>query len=363
MTIQEALLVLNAIPGLSGEVIRKLTIIFSSPEKIFEKKENDLLEHGLNQNLVTNIVHFPKDKFLEGEYNYLRKNGVEFLTIFDEKYSSLLKEIKHAPIVLYTKGNKKLLDSASVALVGSRKASSYGLKIAQEFGYFLAQSGLTVTSGGAYGIDTASHTGALKARGNTIAVLGCGLNHIYPKENEKLFEEIALNGLMLSEFSMNTAPLAYNFPRRNRIVSGLSLATVVIEAGEKSGALITADFALEQSRDVFVVPGPIDQKSSQGSNQLIKEGSKIALSAKEVIEELGLEIRKQLIGERMDEAIQIHLSQEEGKIYELVSQEPRHIDDLLLRCEWGIGILMEKMLNLEIKGVIKQLPGQYYVRS
>ena len=362
MTTQEALLVLNAIPGLSGEVIRKLTSIFNSSNKIFEQEEKDLLEQGLSQNLVTNILHFPKDKFLEGEYNYLRKTGVEFFTIFDDDYPSLLKEIKHPPIVLYTKGNRQLLHSTSVALVGSRKASFYGLKIAQEFGFTFAQSGLTVISGGASGVDTASHKGALKAQGQTVAVIGCGLNHIYPRENVDLFGEIALNGLMLSEFPMNTAPLAYNFPRRNRIVSGLSLATIVIEAGEKSGALITADFALEQNREVFAVPGPIDQSTSLGSNRLIKEGSKIALSAKEVVEELGFEIKQQIIGEHINERIQIHLSEDEGKVYECVGLEPKHIDYILSLCEWNIGVLMEKMLNLELKGAIKQLPGQYYVR-
>ncbi len=362
MTEQEALLVLNAIPGMSGEAIRRLMGTFGNAQRVLQQQEENFLNLGLSQNLVTNIVHFPKDKFLEGEYNYLRKSDIKILSVFDEDYPSLLKQIKHAPLVLYIKGNLKLLNSSSVALVGSRKASSYGLKIAEEFGFSLSQAGMTVVSGGAYGIDTVSHKGALKANGGTIAVLGCGLNHVYPKENAKLFEDIAQKGLLVSEFPMDTAPLAYNFPRRNRIVSGLSLATVVIEAGEKSGALITADFALEQNREVFAVPGNIDSIYSQGSNRLIKEGSKIALSSKEVLEELGVEIKNQLANEIIDEKEKIHLSEEEYKIYELIDQNPSHIDIISSRCGQGIGLLMGCMLNLELKGVVKQLPGQYYIR-
>jgi DNA processing protein len=246
--------------------------------------------------------------------------------------------------------------------VGSRKASSYGLRIAEEFGFSFSQRGISVVSGGASGVDTASHKGALKAQGQTIAVLGCGLNHVYPRENARLFEEIAQKGLMVSEFPMNTSPLSYNFPRRNRIISGLSLATVVIEAGERSGALITVDNALEQNREVFVVPGNIDSIYSQGTNRLIKEGSKVALSPDDVLQELGFELKIQLAQENKGKEAQINLSEDEYKIYELIDHKPEHIDIISLRCGQGIGALMGQMLNLELKGAIKQLPGQYYVR-
>ncbi|MBF0490195.1 MAG: DNA-protecting protein DprA, partial [Candidatus Omnitrophica bacterium] len=225
-----------------------------------------------------------------------------------------------------------------------------------------AQKGITVVSGLAHGVDTLAHKGALKAQGLTIAVLGCGFNHIYPRENTKLFEEIAEKGLLVSEYPMNTAPLAYNFPRRNRIISGLSLATVVIEASEKSGALITADFALEQNREVFAVPGNVDSLYSKGTNRLIKEGAKIALSAEEVMEEIGCTLSSQLNQEVALEIPQIHLSEDEYKIYELIEHNPHHIDIIASRFGADIGTLMSQMLNLELKGVIKQLPGQYYVR-
>ncbi len=249
-----------------------------------------------------------------------------------------------------------------IGLVGSRQASSYGLKIAQDFSKYFAQVGINVISGGAYGIDTVSHQAALKENGATVAVLGSGLNQLYPRENIGLFEQITQNGLLVSEFPLNTSPLTYNFPRRNRIISGLSLATIVIEAREKSGALITADYALEQNRDVFAVPGNVDNLYSKGTNRLIKEGAKMALSAQEVLEELGVEIGIQLNQEFQKEP-SIHLSEEEYKIYELINQTPQHIDIISSSYPQGIGLLMSQMLNLELKGIIKQLPGQYYIRT
>lgn len=361
MSSRESLLALNAIPGISGEVLQKLNSVFGDFSEILNQKEESLLEQGLSRNLVTNIVHFPKDKFLQAEYNDLRKIGADFITILDGDYPPLLKQIKHAPLVLYLKGNCRLINSPAIALVGSRKASLYGLKIAEEFSQSFSCSGITVVSGLAHGIDTVSHKGALKNNGLTIAVLGCGLNHIYPKENEALFNDIALKGLIVSEFPLNTAPLTYNFPRRNRIISGLSLATVVVEAHERSGALITADYALEQNREVFAVPGNIDSLSSSGSNRLIKDGAKIALSPQEVLEEIGVEIKVQLNQEKIKE--RVHLSEEEYKIYEFIHDTPQHIDIISVRTKQSIAFLMGQMLNLELKGVIKQLPGQYYVRS
>ncbi len=362
MTSQESLLVLNAIPGMKGEVIQKLIKIFGGPREIFMQQHQDLLNLGISSNLATNIVHFPKDKFLQEEFNLILKKGIRTVTIFDEEYPDSLKSIDHAPLVLYLKGDLGLLMSPAIALVGARKATQYGLKVAEEFGCSFSKAGLTVVSGMALGIDTATHKGVLKIGGKTIAVMGCGLNHIYPKENMGLFEEIAEHGLLISEFPMDTAPLSYNFPRRNRIISGLSLATVIVEAAQRSGALITVDFALAQNKEIFVVPGNIDSTYSQGTNRLIKEGAKIALSAPEVMLELGITINEELKQEEQKEKIHVPLSVEEYTIYELVSNEPRHIDVISVNSGQEIGVLMGQMLNLELKGVIKQLPGQYYVR-
>lgn len=362
MTLKDTLLILNAIPGISGNIVKKLINLFGSPEEVLCQKYETLLGQGLNQTLVTNIIHFPKDKFLEGEYNLLKIKDVDVLTYFDDAYPTFLKQINQAPIVLYIKGNSSFLKSPAVALVGSRKASYYGMKIAEEFSSAFAQTGLTVVSGLAYGIDTASHQGCLKMNGQTVAVLGCGLNHVYPKENTQLFEDVAQKGLLVSEFPMNTTPLAYNFPRRNRIISGLSLATIVVEAAEKSGALITADYAIEQNREVFVIPGNIDSVYSQGTNRLIKDGAKMALSPQEVLLELGFEIQNYLDQENSQLKPHIQLSVDEYKVFEFVHHQPEHIDVIATHCKQDIGVLMGQMVNLELKGVIKQLPGQYYVR-
>ena len=362
MTDQESLLVLNAIPGLTGAGIKKLISAFGSPQQIMQQAQEDLLALGLNGNLIANIIHFSKEKFLEDEYKLMRQKGVEFITIFDESYPESLKCIDHAPIVLYMKGDQSILMSPSIALIGSRKATYYGLKVAHEFASNFAKAGIGVVSGMALGIDTASHQGALQAGGKTIAILGCGLNHIYPPENTQLFETIGQEGLLVCEFPMNTAPLAYNFPRRNRIISGLSMATVIVEAALRSGALITVDYALAQNRDVYVVPGNIDSIYSAGTNLLIKEGAKIVLSAGDILEEIGFAIKAELGQEVKKEKIHVPLSVEEYKIYELIENQPSHIDLISARSEQDIGVLMGQMLNLELKGVIKQLPGQYYVR-
>ena len=363
MTEVQALLVLNAIPGLTGAGIKKLISFFGSPCKVLQQGQENLLDIGLNSNLVTNIVHFPKEKFLEDEFKLMEQKGVECITTLDESYPESLKSIDHAPLVLYLKGDSSLLTLSSIALVGSRKATYYGLKVAREFASTFASTGIGVVSGMASGIDTASHQGALQTKGKTIAVLGCGLNHIYPKENTRLFETIGQEGLLVSEFPMDVAPLSYNFPRRNRIISGLAMATVIVEAAVRSGALITVDYALAQNKDVFVVPGNIDSIYSAGTNLLIKEGAKLALSAQDVLEEVGVTIKAELETEVKKEEIHVSLSVEEYKIYELIEAAPSHIDLISARSEQEIGVLMGQMLNLELKGVIKQLPGQFYVRT
>jgi len=213
------------------------------------------------------------------------------LTFKDKEYPFLLKQITDPPVVLYIKGRLKEEDKLSIAIVGSRQASFYGLQCSQKFSFELAELGFTIVSGLARGIDTWAHKGALKAGGRTIAVLGSGFSFIYPEENKELVEEIALKGAVISEFSCNTQPFSFNFPRRNRIISGLSLGVLVVEAAKKSGALITANFALEQNRQVFCVPGRQDSFTSWGTNTLIKEGAKLVLDIQDILEELNLDIK------------------------------------------------------------------------
>jgi DNA processing protein len=290
----------------------------------------------------------------------MQRKGIAVITTADDNYPGSLSVYEDSPVVLYVKGDIDRLDQMSVALVGSRAASFYGCRTAKMFARAFVQAGMAVVSGLARGIDTAAHQGSLEAEGRTIAVIGCGFNHIYPKENYPLMETISRHGAVVSEFPCNMPPLKQNFPWRNRIISALSLATVVIEAGSKSGALITADYALAQNKDVFVVPSNIDTETALGSNQLIQDGARVALNPDDVLSQIKLGHTPAL-----DHGSQpvLLLSDEQSRVYPHITSQPVHLDDLV-RCS-GIDIssLMNITLSLELKHVIRQLPGQYYIRN
>ena len=361
---QEALVVLNAVPGLGAGKIRILAEYFGSFAAVLEASYQDILASGFAAPLTAeNIVHFSKDKFLFDEYNLVRQKGVRIITAADGEFPQMLRTIPGAPVVLYVRGKVELLHTACVAIVGSRVSSYYGQSCAKRFASFFAQAGVTVVSGMARGIDTASHQGCLQAGGATIAVVGCGLEHVYPKENRMLMEEIGQKGAVLSEMPMNAPPVAANFPRRNRIISGLTLAIVVIEAGMKSGALITADFALEQGRDVFAVPANIDYTTALGSNRLIKDGAKVALAPQDVLEEFKEQLRLVFPGALGKEhADHVSLTDLEMKFYRCLTTEPMHIDELSARVKQPAQEAAQVMLNLEIKSIVRKLPGKYYVK-
>ena len=273
-----------------------------------------------------------------------------------------MRDIPDAPVVLYIQGNVDLLHSACIGMVGSRIASHYGLSTAERFAGAFAQAGLTVVSGLARGIDTASHRGCLNANGKTIAVIGCGLNHIYPKENWKLLQAIAAQGAVVSELPMNALPLAMHFPRRNRIISGLSLGVLVVEAAAESGALITVDYALEQGKVVFAVPANIDYTTAEGSNKILKDGAKMALSPADVLEEIKGQVELVFPTARAPEIPPVSLSEAEMAIYRCLGSEPVHVDQLLKKTRETMSDAFAIMLNLELKGIVRQLPGRYYVK-
>jgi DNA processing protein len=284
------------------------------------------------------------------------------VTFRDDDYPAVLRSIADAPVVLYVKG--QLPTQGAIAIVGSRRASFYGIEVSAKFAVRLAESDFTVVSGMARGIDAAAHRGALRAKGTTVAVLGSGLSNIYPPEHRKLFEEIAASGAVISEFAMQTPPVPYNFPRRNRIISGLSLGVIVVEAAERSGALITADFALEQGREVFAVPGKIDQASSFGTHNLIKQGAKIVTCVEDVLEDLQPQVAS--LGtrgskNRIAKMPMPGLSADEQKIYGYISDRPVHIDELTEQCGSSVPV-MSVLLQLEIKHLVRQLPGKLFVR-
>ena len=361
MTEREALLVLNAVPDLGAVRIRKLVSYFGSALEVLGAGFDGLFQCKLlSRETAENIIHFSKDKFLQGEYNLMQQKGVVAITAVEDNFPGSLKAFEDSPVVLYVKGDSSCLDQMSLALVGSRAASFYGCKSARSFAQAFVEAGMAVVSGLARGIDTAAHQGSLEAGGNTIAVIGCGFNHIYPKENYPLMEAIAQRGAVVSEFACSMPPLKQNFPWRNRIISALSLATVVIEAGKKSGALITADYAIAQNKDVFAVPSNIDTETALGSNQLIQDGAKVALNPDDVLSQVKEGHMPSLFNDRKPVLL---LSDEQSRVFPHITFQPVHLDELARRSGFGISSLMNITLSLELKRAIRQLPGQYYVRN
>ena len=361
MTEQEALLVLNAVPGLGAIRIRQLLSYFGNACQVLQVSVVELSQTGLSLPTVAqNIINFSKDKFLQGEYNLIQRRKVSILTMADTAFPSSLRTFEVAPVVLYIKGKVECLDQRSVAIVGSRSASFYGCKSAKAFAKSFARAGMLVVSGLARGIDTAAHQGCLEADGGTIAVIGCGFNFMYPKENILLMERISRQGAVVSEFPFAMPPLKHHFPWRNRIISALSLATVVIEARSQSGALITADYALAKNKDVFVVPSNIDSETSLGSNQLIQDGAKVALNPDDVLSQ----IKEDYVPSSPKDCRPVLLlSEEQSKVYPYITNQPIHLDELVKASGFNISSLMNITLSLELKRAIRQLPGQYYVRN
>lgn len=369
MTDTQAIIVLNAIPGLGNSRIRKLIHFFGCATDVL-KADASMLQsaHVLPADVIDNIIRFRADEFLAAETALMDKWDVSAFAFTDPGYPAALHDIADAPVVLYVKGFIPGAIAVSVAVVGSRKASVYGLAMAEKFARELAESGVCIISGLARGIDTAAHEGALKARGTTVAVLGSGLACIYPRENEKLYYDIALHGAVLSEYPMTMGPMPVNFPRRNRIVSGLSLGVLVIEAMHKSGALITADCALEQGREVFAVPGPINSPYSSGVNHLIQQGAKLVCSKEDILEELmppsnaqGLPLVASGALSPKAPAVDLEaLNDREKNIFQVLQKTPMHMDDIAATVAYSCEETGAILLNLELKHIVKQLPGKYF---
>lgn len=358
---------LNAVPGLGNARIKKLIDRFGCAKTVFSSSAKDLGSSGIVSSEIVNLIKtLDVDDYLKQEAQLIKRFGTEVVAFTDEQYPKNLKEIPDCPVLLYCKGNISKLDHLAVAVVGSRKASMYGQATAEKLGTNLAELGIAVVSGMARGIDTCAHRGALKAKGITAAVLGCGLSHIYPPENKKLFDQIAEQGTVISEFSMATPPAAYHFPQRNRIISGLSLGVVVVEASFKSGALITSDFALEQGREVFAVPGKIDNPAALGVNRLIQQGAKLINGVEDIIEELKphlqLPVERSIQKEEEKTVLHDPLDPKQGGVYRLLNKEPAHIDTLVDKTQFSLPQISSILLQLELKKLIKQLPGKFFVR-
>ncbi|MCL6612189.1 MAG: DNA-processing protein DprA [Peptococcaceae bacterium] len=348
------------LPG-SAKRVWHLIELFGSAGNAWKATEKQLINiGGFAAGDARELVLRRRGVNPEAEMSLLEKKGITFLHFGDPGYPEILRNIFDPPPGLFVKGEIKQSDSQAVALVGSRKATRYGIAAAAKLAGELAGAGVTVVSGMARGIDTAAHRGALAAGGRTIAVLGCGLDVAYPRENAGLMEEIARSGAVVSEFPLGTPPEAWHFPVRNRIISGLSRGVVVVEAASRSGALITADFALDQGREVMAVPGNITSEVSRGPNRLIRQGARPVESAGDILEDLGLE---RLFGAEDREAPRINLSPEEEAVRKIISSEPAALDDLIDRSGLPAQKVLAALTFLEMKGVVRQLPGKLYTIS
>ena len=275
----------SLIKGLGSKRKQKLLESYKTPEKIYKLTKKELIEtNGIGEKMVENILKSKDEDYLKKYILYMQKHNIDIININDENYPKILKEIYDPPISLYIKGNQNILNNTSVAIIGCRQASQYGIKVAKYFGYNLAKNEVNVVSGLAKGIDSYAHIGSICANGKTIAVIGNGIDTIYPKENINIANKILeKGGTIISEYPLGTKPEKMNFPARNRIISGISKSVIVVEAKEKSGTLLTVDFALEQGRDVYVVPGNINSINSIGTNELLKQGAKIITCYKDII--------------------------------------------------------------------------------
>ena len=320
---------------------------------------------GVTHELAAAIRKAPDSPELEKERETVARLGLKIVTLKSPDYPENLRHIPDPPALLYVRGELEARDSFAIAIVGTRACTHYGKQTAHSLGLELAAMGLTVVSGLARGIDSHAHRGALMGKGRTIAVLGTGLDNVYPPEHASLAEEIAESGAVISEFPTGVVPMPRNFPIRNRIISGLSLGTVVVEAPPKSGALITARLALEQGREVFAVPGNITNQTSRGPNQLIRQGATSVLAARDIVAEIAPEIKGMMREETIKQAAEAKLNLDPGerKIYEALSQEPLHIDEITLATALPQPKIGMGLFNLEIKGLAKELPGKLFVRT
>jgi DNA processing protein len=357
---------LTLIPNLSPRKFHMLLENFSSPQEIWEAPLERLKEiPGFSESAETFCAHRQKahvDRALE-QVVHLR---LQVVTLADAQYPEPLRAIPDPPAVLYQKGDYVERDKLAVAIVGTRQATSYGRRVAQQFAQELGKLGFTIVSGLAVGIDTAAHKGALKAGARTIAVIGGGFDHLYPQSNQKLLEEIVSNGCAMTEFAPEVAPEKWTFPQRNRIISGLSRGVLIVEAPEDSGARITARHALEQGREVFVVPGPISsdpERGNRGGHQLIQQGAKLVEDIDDIIEEFqDLQAMIKLRKGKPAPTQKLQLSPLEEKIFSAIDFEPVHFDEIVSKTGLSVGEVSEGLLTLTMQGAVQEIEGKRYVK-
>ena len=356
---------LSLVPGVGSILYKRLLERFNHPMAAFQASTEELLGvEGMVQRVVEAIHRGPFEKAIEREFYLLEKAKGTLLTLHGEGYPRRLKAIYDPPPLLYVRGAVKAEDDFAIAIVGSRKTSTYGREITDKLSQDLARQGMTVVSGMARGIDSVAHQGALSANGRTLAVLGCGVDVIYPPENRRLYDEIIAHGAVLSEFPMGSPPEGSHFPKRNRVISGLSLGVVVVQAGQKSGSLITASYALEQGRDVFAVPGNVGIHGSSGTNQLIKDGAKLVATSADILEEVIAQWKREKDEDGAQEKkVTLVLSPDEKVVYDHLEEDPLHIDPLIRECQLDPGKVLSLLLGLELRGLVVQWPGKCFSKK
>jgi DNA processing protein len=347
----------SRVSGIGAARLRALLDYFGDLETAWRAPIHDLQQAGIDRRSISNLVKARDRLDLDAEVERLNRAGVDVLTWDDEGYPPNLREIYNPPPVLYVRGSIDERDEWAVAVVGTRRASAYGKEAARMVTTGLAKAGVTVVSGLARGIDTVAHRSALEAGGRTIAVLGSGLDILYPAENRRLAAEIVEAGALVSEYALGTRPEARNFPPRNRIISGLGLGVVVVEAGASSGALITADFAVEQGREVFAVPGNIFARTSRGTNDLIQQGAKLVRDVADVLEELNLT----MVSEQAQVRAVLPENETEALLLQHLSAEPVHVDALGQAVSLPIAEVSSTLALMELKGMVRQVGGMSYV--
>ncbi len=373
--IEKWLKLINA-DGVGPVTFKKILSKCGSIDKALGASAKELSEiDGIGSRTAESILRTRNNFDSSSELELADKLGVEIINFEDEKYPQLLKGIYDPPPVLYIKGTLTKADNMALAIVGARRCSLYGQEQATRLAHLLSSAGFTICSGLARGIDSAAHTGALAAGGRTIAVLGCGLSIVYPEENKKLFEQVSRSGACVSELPLRTEPLGENFPARNRIIAGLSLGTIVVEAGLNSGGLITAKFACEYEREVMAVPGKVDSPLSRGAHQLIKQGAKLVESVADVTDALGYageSVKEQVVsaarlaekkmGVTLFDTGRLKLDDGEQAVYDCLNGEPMHIEQIVEESGLQVGSINSALISLQLKGAVKQLPGSFYIK-
>jgi DNA processing protein len=350
----------HLIPSIGASRIARLIEAFGNLKTAWAADLPAFREAGINEKAATALISHRANINLDRERERVERAGATFLTLREDAYPRLLREIPSPPPVIYVKGEILPEDETSIGVVGTRRATRYGREMTRRLSSGLASAGVVIVSGLARGVDGIAHTEALDAGGRTIAVLGCGVDHLYPPEHRNLSERIMEDGAIISEFPIGTKPEARNFPIRNRLISGLSIGVLVVEAPKKSGALITSTFAADQGRTVFAVPGSAMSSASEGTHQLLRDGAVLAADVDDVLQELNLERRYAALENRR---LLPNATGDEQQVLQLLDGDPRHIDEIAIDTGINISQLSAMLLQMQLKGMVRDVGGQHYARE